>query len=181
MKLYIFLANGFEDIEAVATIDICRRAGLEVTTVSTTGTLDVVTAHNIPLRAEVLFEDCDFSDASMLILPGGMSPGAAMLYEHEGLLALIMQHYKLGTPLAAICAAPFIFGRLGILEGKCATCYPGFESELAGATYTANKVEVDGQFITGKGPGATSEFAFAIVEHFCGKEKVEELKSQMQF
>ncbi len=180
-KVYVFLSNGFEDIEAVATIDICRRAGLDVQTVSITGTLDVVTAHNIQLKADSLFEECDFSDAAMLILPGGLAPGAAMLNEHEGLIQLIMQHHALGTPLSAICAAPFIFGRLGILDGLRATCYPGFETHLTGATYTAAKVEQDGQFITGKGPGASSEFAFAIVESLCGKDKADELRAGMMY
>jgi 4-methyl-5(b-hydroxyethyl)-thiazole monophosphate biosynthesis len=156
--VYIFLANGFEDIEAIATIDICRRAGIDIKTVSITGSLNVETAHGIKLQADMTFEEGDFSNAAMLVLPGGL-PGSQYLNDHEGLREVILQHHSNGTYLAAICAAPMVYGNLGLLNGKRATCYPGFEKFLTGATYTAAKVECDGQFITGKGPGAFTEFA----------------------
>jgi 4-methyl-5(b-hydroxyethyl)-thiazole monophosphate biosynthesis len=114
----------------------------------------------------------------MILLPGGL-PGATNLDEHAGLSGLILKFAEAGKPLAAICAAPLVFGNRGLLDGKKATCYPGFESYLQGAEYTANLVEVDGNFITGKGPGAALEFAFAIVEKYCGIAKVQELKQGM--
>ena len=178
--VYIFLANGLEDIEAIATIDICRRAEIEVKTVSITGSLDVETAHGIKLKADMEFGFCDFSDATMLVLPGGL-PGAQYLNDHEGLREVILSHYQKGTYLAAICAAPMVYGNLGLLEGKNATCYPGFEKYLAGAEYTAAQAEHDGQFITGKGPGATFDFAYKIVEILRNKETADALRSGMMY
>lgn len=178
--VYIFLANGFEDIEAIATIDICRRAGIDIKTVSITGSLNVETAHGIKLQADMTFEEGDFSNAAMLVLPGAL-PGSQYLNDHEGLREVILQHHSNGTYLAAICAAPMVYGNLGLLNGKRATCYPGFEKFLTGATYTAAKVECDGQFITGKGPGATFDFAYTIVELFCGADTAEALREGMMY
>lgn len=178
--IYIFLANGLEDIEAIATIDICRRAGLDIKTVSITGSLDVETAHGIKIQADITFEEGDFSEAAMLILPGGV-PGSEYLNNHEGLREVILHHHAKGTYLAAICAAPMVYGNLGLLEGKNATCYPGFDKFLTGANYTAAKAEHDGQFITGKGPGATFDFAYSIVELFCGAETAENLRQGMMY
>ncbi len=177
--IYVFLANGFEEIEAVAPIDILRRAELPVKTVSTTGTLTVPGAHGIPVVADMLFEEVNEREAEMLILPGGMSPGAADLDAHEGVDKLVRSFADADKPVSAICAAPFILGKRNLLRGRKATCYPGFESYLEGADYTAALVEVDGNFITGKGPGAAIDFAFAIVEKYCGCEKVKELKQGM--
>ena len=172
---YIFLDNGFEEIEAITTIDLLRRANIALTTVSVTGVEMVVGAHNISVKADKLFQDVDFTDAEMLILPGG----ATNLIERKPLCELLLKHNEKEHLIAAICAAPLVFGNRGLLDGKKATCYPGFESYLQGAEYTANLVEVDGNFITGKGPGAALEFAFAIVEKYCGIAKVQELKQGM--
>ncbi len=177
--IYVFLANGFEEVEAVAPIDIMRRAELPVKTVSITGSLVVPGAHGIPVTADMLFEDVCIDDAEMLILPGGMSPGAAMLDAHEELGKMLCAFAEVGKPISAICAAPLVLGKRGLLKGKKATCYPGFEGYLEGAEYTAALVEVDGNFITGKGPGAALEFGFAIVAKYCGAAKVEELKQGM--
>jgi 4-methyl-5(b-hydroxyethyl)-thiazole monophosphate biosynthesis len=125
-----------------------------------------------------MFADIHLDDAEMLILPGGL-PGATNLDAHQGLSDMIMAFASEGKALAAICAAPLVFGNRGLLQGKKATCYPGFESYLTGAEYTAALVEIDGNFITAKGPGAAMDFAFAIVEKYCGIEKVNELKSGM--
>jgi 4-methyl-5(b-hydroxyethyl)-thiazole monophosphate biosynthesis len=114
----------------------------------------------------------------MLILPGGM-PGASSLDAHDGLSRLIYAFAEQNRPLAAICAAPLVYGKRGLLRGKKATCYPGFEQYLEGADYTAALVQEDANFITGKGPGAAMEFAFAIVRRACGEQKVKELKQGM--
>ena len=176
--IFVFLAEGFEEIEALTPIDILRRAGLTVETVSVMEEKAVVGAHGVPVVADKMFADIRLEDAEMLLLPGGM-PGATNLDAHQGLSDMIMAFASEGKALAAICAAPLVFGNRGLLQGKKATCYPGFESYLIGAEYTAALVEIDGNFITAKGPGAAMDFAFAIVEKYCGIEKVNELKSGM--
>lgn len=178
MKIYQFLATGFEECEALATIDICRRAGIDTVIVSVTGDTIVTSAHDVRIAADCLFEDCDFSDADMLMLPGGM-PGATNLLAHKGLCETIVSHYHAGRMLAAICAAPLVFGQLGLLDGIRATCYPGFEDQLPGAIVTEALVEKDGQFITAKGPGPAYSLGFAIVEHLCGKAVAGAIKDGM--
>lgn len=174
----IFLANGFEEVEALAPLDVLRRGGLEVKTVSVTGEKMVTSSHGVTLAADLLFEELDKEEVAMIVLPGGL-PGATNLDAHEGLGHLIMDFAEVGKPLAAICAGPMVYGNRGLLAGKNATCYPGFDKYLEGANYTANLVEKDGNFITGKGPGAAWAFAFAILETFVGAEKALELKKGM--
>ena len=176
--IFVFLADGFEEIEAITPVDVLKRAGLNVQTVSVMEEQTVAGAHGILVLADKMFADIRLEDAEMLLLPGGL-PGATNLDAHQGLSDMIMSFASEGKPLAAICAAPLVFGNRGLLQGKKATCYPGFESYLAGAEYTAALVETDGNFITAKGPGAAMDFAFAIVEKYCGIEKVNELKSGM--
>ena len=177
-SICIFLATGFEEVEALFPLDILRRGGLDVKTVSVTGDKFVVGAHDIPVGADVLFDDLKPEDVEMIVLPGGL-PGATNLDEHAGLDKLIMDFAAAQKPLAAICASPFVFGKRGLLKGKKATCYPGFDKFLEGAEYTANKVEVVDNFITGKGPGAAWEFGFAILEKYAGADKVNEVRSGM--
>ena len=176
--IFVFLADGFEEIEALAPVDILRRAGLSVKTVSVMDEQVVAGAHGVPVLADVIFDEINAENAEMILLPGGL-PGATNLDAHQGLSQMILDFAKEEKPLAAICAAPLVFGNRGLLEGKKATCYPGFETYLKGAQYTAALVEKDGNFITGKGPGAAMEFAFAIVEKYCGMDKVNELKQGM--
>ena len=179
--MYVFLADGFEEIEALAPIDVMRRAGLSVTTVSVTDSLTVTGAHGIPVVADTLFAQCDYADAALLFLPGGL-PGATNLQAHTGLCQLLTA--KASQPdviISAICAAPLVLGGLGILQGKQATCYPGFEDTMQGAHYTAAKVTVDGHIFTACGPGAAWELGFTFVEHFCGADKADALRSGMQF
>jgi 4-methyl-5(b-hydroxyethyl)-thiazole monophosphate biosynthesis len=175
---YVFLADGFEEVEALTPVDVLRRAGLNVKTVSVMPSRAVNGAHGVPVVADLLFEEVDKDQAEMLILPGGM-PGATNLDAHDGLSRLIHFFAEQGKPLAAICAAPLVYGKRGLLRGKKATCYPGFEKYLEGADYTAALVQEDGNFITGKGPGAAMEFAFAIVRRVCGEPVVKELKQGM--
>lgn len=179
--MYVFLADGFEEIEALAPIDVMRRAGLSVTTVSVTDSLTVTGAHGIPVVADTLFAQCDYANAALLFLPGGL-PGATNLQAHTGLCQLLTA--KASQPdviISAICAAPLVLGGLGLLQGKQATCYPGFEDTMQGAHYTAAKVTVDGHIFTACGPGAAWELGFTFVEHFCGADKADALRSGMQF
>lgn len=176
--IYSFLAEGFEEVEALTPIDILRRAGVEVETVSITDNQVVQGAHGIYVLADRILPAIDFDDAEMIILPGGL-PGSTNLDACEELKKGIQQLYDAGKPLAAICAAPMVFGHMGLLKGRKATCYPGCESNLEGATYTAALVEQDGQFITGKGPAAAFEFGYTIAEKLVGKEKVQALRDGM--
>ncbi|MBO4550952.1 MAG: DJ-1/PfpI family protein [Bacteroidaceae bacterium] len=166
--IYVFLATGFEDIEAIAPVDIMRRAGLPVQTVSITGNKIVQSAHGVGIMADLLLPDVDFGEAEMLVLPGGL-PGSTNLDACQPLTKAIKQHFEEGGAIAAICAAPLVFGHLGLLEGRRATCYPGVDSKLKGATYTAALVEQDGNIITGKGPAAAFEFGYTIVDYFLGE------------
>lgn len=178
MKIYLFLAPGFEECEAMAPVDICRRLGIETIIVSVSDDLVVKSAHDVCIKADNMFDDCDFSDADMLVLPGGQ-PGSDNLLAHERLCKVILRHHAEGKMLAAICAAPLVYGNLGLLKGLRATCYPGVEPLLKGAITTGALVEKDGLFITAKGPGAAFEFGFTIGEHLCGKEKVATLRKNM--
>ena len=178
--VYCFLAEGFEDIEALAPVDIMRRAGLNVETVSITDEIVVTSAHGVGIVADRTLAEIDFDDAELMFLPGGL-PGATNLDACQELREGLMQHYKAGRPIAAICAAPLVLGHLGILEGKKSTCYPGFETELKGATYTASLVEQDGQFITGKGPGAAFALGYALVERLKDKQTADALREGMMY
>jgi len=161
-KAYVFLATGFEEIEAIGTIDVLRRGNIETISVSITGEYNVTGAHGIVVKADILFNDADFSDADALVLPGGM-PGSNNLNDFSPLKEQLVSQYNKGKLVAAICAAPLVLGGLGLLEGKKATCYPSFEPTLTGATATSEATETDGNVITGKGPGLVFDFALAII------------------
>lgn len=179
-KIFLFLADGFETVEALAPVDVMRRAGLDVITVSIMGRKDVVSAQGVTVAADELFESISFDGGDAFVLPGG-GVGTDNLSAHEPLRALLKEAFAQGKLVAAICAAPMVLGRIGILQGKRATCYPGCEGDLFGAVYTASSVEEDGNIITGCGPGVSFDFGFSIVERFCGEEVVATLRSQMQF
>lgn len=179
-KVYEFLANGFEEIEALAPVDIFRRGGLEVKTVSVTGSELVESSHGVTVKADLLFEDGDFTDADLLMLPGGM-PGSANLNAHEGVRNALKAQYDAGKRVAAICAAPMVLGSIGILEGKRATCSPGFQTYLTDATYTGNLFEEDGLVTTGEGPAASLPYAYHILGYFIPEEQVRDLERKMQF
>lgn len=176
--VYVFFADGFEEIEAFTSVDVMRRAGLNVEMVTVTPDEIVTGAHDVPVLCDRNIENCDFFDADLILLPGGM-PGAATLEKSEDLRRLITRFAEQNKPIAAICAAPMILGKMGLLKGKKATCYPAFEQYLEGAQFTGAQVEKDGNIITGIGPGSAMEFALAIVELLLGKDKVQELKEAM--
>ena len=172
--IYLFLANGFEEIEALCPLDLLRRAGLEVTTVGIGGDA-IMGAHGITVLADIpegMYAD---STPDMLILPGGM-PGAKHLDESQVVDTALKAAARNGSFLAAICAAPMILGYRGLLEGQQAVCYPGFESHLKGATLAQARVVRDGRIITAAGMGVALEFGLALVEALKGKEAAEALR-----
>ena len=181
-NVYVFLANGFEEIEALAPVDILRRAGVEVTTVSIYEDMTVIGAHDVTVMADTILSLCDYDDADVLFLPGGM-PGAANLLRCEDLCELLQKKAREEVTLAAICAAPSVLGELELLKGRKATCYPGFEEHLLEADIDKEALIVkDGETLfTACGPAAACELGFALVEHLCGKEKAEEVKLGMMF
>ena len=178
--IYVFLATGFEDIESIAPVDIMRRAGLKVQTVSITGERIVASAHGVGIAADIMLPDVDFRKAEMLVLPGGL-PGATNLNDHEGVRDAMLKQYNAGKKVGAICAAPLVLGGLGILNGKRATCYPGFEDQMTGAEYTAEVFTIDGNVITGCGPAATLPYSYAILEMLGYGEQAAALREGMMF
>ena len=168
--ILVFLANGFEEIEALTPVDMLRRAGSDVKTVSITDSKTVTGSHGIPVEADLTIKEIPSEIPELVILPGGM-PGAKNLRASETVCNTVINANKSGKYIAAICAAPFIFGQLGLLEGKKATCYPGFENELKGAKVSKKHVVTDGNIITAAGMGAALEFSAALIEVLFGKEK----------
>jgi 4-methyl-5(b-hydroxyethyl)-thiazole monophosphate biosynthesis len=179
-KVFVFLAEGFEETEAIATVDVMIRGGLDVTTVSVTGKLSVTGAHGITVNARALFENADFAKGEMLVLPGGM-PGTSNLNMHPDLKKLLKRYATDGKKLAAICAAPLVLGGLDLLHGKKATVYPGFESTLAGADCTPAGVVKDGNIITARGPAFAIAFGLAIVEELQGKVAAQSIAEGLLF
>lgn len=177
-KVYEFLANGFEEVEALAPVDILRRGGVEVVLVSITASRSVETSHGVTIEADCHIADANLADADLLVLPGGM-PGASNLLDSEAVCSALKAQHEAGKLIGAICAAPMVLGQLGILEGKRATCYPGFEQYLQGATPTGELVTVDGNITTGKGPGAAFAFGYQLLSNFVSDEELEALKKGM--
>lgn len=176
---YLLLAEGFEEMEALATVDMLRRAGIEIKTVSIGSKCEVTGSHNITVCADMIFDSQTISEAEWIILPGGM-PGAKHLGEYAPLIDILKERVSTGKNIAAICASPaLVLGQNGILKGRRATCYPGFEQFLTEATYTAQSVEIDGNIITGNGPASTFKFASAIIEKILGEEAAKSVKKGM--
>lgn len=178
--VYVFLADGFETVEALCPIDLMRRAGLEVTTVSIKDTLTVTSRQEITLFCDAPLESVDIDKAELLMLPGGM-PGSDNLAKCGELCALLTEAAERDIPLAAICAAPYVLGMLGLLRGKRATCYPGFEGLLEGAMISSEPVVRDGNTVTGAGMGAATEFGLELVSLLCSEEKAEQIASSVLF
>lgn len=177
-KVYIFLADGFEELEALAPLDILRRAGFEVETVSITNDIEVVGSHGLRVLCDSTINLISPEIAELLILPGGM-PGAENLAASEELAKILTKQNEGGKWLAAICAAPFVLGKLGLLQGKQATCYPGYEQYLEGAECLNQPVVVSQNVITGNGAGAAVRFAFTIVAKLKGQRVADFLAEKM--
>lgn len=175
---YMFLAEGFEETEALACLDVMRRAKLSVQTAGVTGEF-VISSHGVCVKSDVSADDIDYDEIEGAILPGGM-PGTLNLEKDERVIECVKRCYESGKIVAAICAAPSVLGHLGILDGKRATCFPGFEKELKGAVCTSAHTETDGNVITGKGAGCAIEFGHAIVAKVLSKQAADKVIEDMQ-
>ena len=179
-KTAVFLADGFEEIEALTPVDFLRRAGIEVTTYSISGSRSVMGSHDIEVKADCLLSEADHEDTDLFLLPGGK--GTELLENCEKLLTLLKEADSRGKYIAAICAAPRVLGKLGFLKGQRATCFPGNEKFLEGAeTDLKEKAVISGRYVTARGMGAAVEFSAAVTEVLLGKEKAEEILGKIQF
>ncbi|MCL1983394.1 MAG: DJ-1/PfpI family protein [Clostridiales bacterium] len=176
--VYVHFAEGFEEIEAVTVVDVLRRGGIETEMVSIMEGRSVGGSHGIHVEADLLFEEADYENCEMIVLPGGAN-GTANLAAHEGLASVVKGFAENGKYLAAICAAPMVLGKLGILDGREATIYPGMEEHLAGARASADSVVVDGNIITSRGAGTALEFALALVGILKGAQEKARLAESM--
>ena len=167
----VFLIDGFEETEALTTVDILRRGGVEVTTVSLTGRGDAVSSRKVSVRADALFDDVKDKDFDMLVIPGGTVEYA----RYEGLRTLVQKYDAAKKRLAAICAAPLALERAGVLKDRRAVCYPGMEPQIPSAILGTENVVTDGHVTTAKGPAITPFFALKLLELLCGKERADEV------
>jgi 4-methyl-5(b-hydroxyethyl)-thiazole monophosphate biosynthesis len=174
MKAAVFLITGFEEIEAITTVDILRRGEVDTKMISLVDQICVTGAHNIIVQAELAFSDALNEDFDMLILPGGS--GTANYQMHEAFLDYLCKQEKAGKIIAAICAAPTILGKLGLLRGRRAVCYAGMEGDLTDAFIGEDIVEVDGSVVTSKGPGTAPYFALELLRIAAGSEIAETVR-----
>lgn len=180
VNVYVFTADGFEEIEGLTVVDLMRRAGAQVEMVSIGDGLAVKGSHGIEIKADTFFEDVDFGQADLLVLPGGM-PGTLHLGEHQGLTKLLNESMAQGKRVAAICAAPSVLGGLGLLKGKRAVCYPGFEDKLTGAQVGTEEVVTDGNITTSRGLGTAIPFALELISLLFGQEKAKEIGASVVY
>lgn len=176
-KIYVFLAEGFETVEALAVVDILRRVKCQVVTVGVGSDL-ISSAQGIEVKADEVIADKAYDDADVIFLPGGM-PGTTNLEADERVVAAVRKQYEAGKIVTAICAAPSIFGHMGLLENRRATSFPGFEKELVGAECVTDRVVVDGNVITSRGMGTAIDLGLALVEKLFDKETADSLASKI--
>lgn len=170
----VFFADGFEEIEALTVVDLCRRAGLDTVMVSIMEELTVTGSHKIPVVADKLLRDVEFEAVDMIVLPGGM-PGTKNLEKCGPLMKQVKEFYAAGKYISAICAAPTIFAHLGLLKGRNACCYPSMEEQLTDALVSQNPVELSDHVTTSRGMGTAIDLGLAIVERFQGKAAADKL------
>ncbi len=175
----IFLATGFEEVEALAVVDLLRREKIDAKLISVTGDLYVASSHGIIVKADYLFDEVDYDKEEVIFLPGGI-PGMPNLAAHKGLIELLKKFYGEGKRLAAICAAPSIYGSLGFLEGKKATCYPDFRDKLTGAIVSGAGVVTDGNITTGRGMGTAVDMGLELVRLIKGEKEMAALSEKIQ-
>jgi len=176
---FIFLADGFEEVEALTSVDVMRRAGMPVVTVSINEGTQVTGAHGVAVIADSVFGDHDYSSAEWLVLPGGM-PGATHLSEHDGLRDALLKQHGCSGRIGAICASPsVVLAQLGILDGRHAVCYPGMESHADSVQWGREAVAVDGHVVTGNGPAAAAPFALAMVAQSLGAQAADAVAAGM--
>ncbi|MCR5419476.1 MAG: DJ-1/PfpI family protein [Lachnospiraceae bacterium] len=179
-ECYVFLAEGFEEIEALTVVDILRRDNIVVQTVSITEDKVVEGAHRIRIIADKILKDIKLSDAALLVLPGGM-PGTLNLKECEPLMAMVREFADTNRRIAAICAAPTLLGDMGILEGKTACCYPGMENQLKGANVSMEEVVTDGNITTSRGMGTAIPFSLELVRVFDSETEAGAMKRKIVY
>lgn len=179
-KIGVFFAAGYEEIEALTVVDLCRRAGIGVTMVSVDDTEFVTGSHGIDVRMDAKLKEVDFETFDMLVLPGGKA-GTENLEACDALMEQVDRFYAAGKWIAAICAAPSIFGHRGILKGRKATCYPSFASHLEGAEVTDSPAQTDGNVITGRGMGCAVDFGLEIAEQLLSKQDAVRLAQQIVY
>ncbi len=177
MKAYAFLANGSEEVECLLVVDLLKRAGLNVTLVSIHDNLDIISAHGIKITCDILIDDVK-DDADLLFIPGGL-PGTDYMRENDKLKKLLIEQNNRDRRIAAICAAPSVLGFLGLLKGKKATVFPGFEEYLD--ISLDEQVVTDGNITTAKGLGAAFELSFELIKLLISEKKAEEIKKQIQY
>lgn len=179
-KVGVFFGTGYEEIEALSVVDVLRRGGIEVSLVSITEEKVVTSSHNVMVQMDELLADVDFDSLDMIVLPGGM-PGTKNLEACEALMEQVDNFYSNGKWIAAICAAPSIFGHKGILKGRNACSYPEFESHLEGAIVSRKPVEVSDCVITSRGMGTAIEFGLTILEQLKGKEAADSMAAKIVY
>ncbi len=177
-KVYIFFADGLEEIEGLTVVDMMRRVGIDISIVSMNDTLKVTGSHKIVMEADMLLKDVDVSAGDMFVLPGGL-PGTTHLAESRELAEILKNAYAAGKYVAAICAAPSVLGGLGLLDGKKATCYPGFEGKLTGAHCLTDNVVTDKNIITSRGMGTAIEFSARLIALLKDEKTADELKKSI--
>lgn len=177
--VYVLLANGFEETEALTPANLLMRAGFKVLLVSVNGDEYVKGTHGFVVKTDISIDALSLDDTELLLLPGGM-PGAENIYNSEKAREIILSLNKRGVKIGAICAAPFILGRLSLLNGKRATVFPGFENELIGAEYTGEPVTVCDNIITARGMGVAFEYGLTLIQVLLGKECAEGVKAKTQ-
>lgn len=179
-NVYAFLANGLEEVECLAVVDMLRREDISVDLVSITGEQTVKGSHGIQIVTDRLFEETDFTDGDVFFLPGGM-PGTKHLGEYQPLTKLLLDACQNGKRIAAICAAPSVLGQLGILKGKKAVCFPGFEKDLSGAEVLTCGVVTDGMITTARGVGYAIDLGLELVRLLHGEKAAKELRDTIQY
>mgnify|MGYP000077334622 FL=1 len=179
-KIGIFMADGCEEIEGLTVVDIVRRAKMEIVMISITGKREVTSSHQVTFLTDALAAEVDYDTLDGIVLPGGM-PGTLNLQADETVNKVIRQFAAEGKLVCAICAAPSVLGAAGILEGKWATCHPGFEEKLTGAKVEEKEVVVDGNVITSRGMGTAIPFALEIVRYFADDETVEQVRKGLVY
>lgn len=179
-KICVFLAEGFEECEALLVVDLCRRAGLDLKMVSISEDVQVTSSHGVTVTADLLLSQVNFDEVDMIVLPGGM-PGTKNLEACQPLMEQVEAFYHAGKYVSAICAAPSILGHRGFLKGREAVSYPTFESHLEGATVLKETVAVSDHVTTSRGLGTAIDFGLAIVERFLGKEEAEKIATAIVY
>lgn len=176
----MMVANGYEEVEMLTVVDLLRRAGMTCDIISVSGEKELTSSHKVTVIADLLYEEADFDSYDALAIPGGM-PGTTNLGAHAGVCEQLKKAYADGRMIAAICAAPTVFGKLGLLEGKKAICYPGMEDQLTGAEVTYEPAVRDGNIITSRGLGTAIDFGLAIIAYYEGEEAAAALAEKIVY